>query len=237
MLSRMIVAAFLVVTISTSVNAQYSEPFSTPGKGYKISCVNDFAGVNWSLSTWDPTGLCRTNPPDAVTDLRDPADYFNSTAAGVLECIDLDEQVYWESPLLNISAAGTVSLSVALSWVGFDTDIAANNCSGDFIRVQYSINGGAYTMVPNLVGGNTCATVAYPFGAVGAPFSSSTTVTQSGISGTSLRIRVVVFTNATAEIVTIDNVSVPQAGVTLNCTQPVITTTLRNIVCNGASSG
>jgi len=225
-LIKNLLLVFLVVCTAVDVNAQYLEPFSTPDKGYKINFIDDFTGMNWSLSAWDqPSGN------------RDVSDYFNTTAAGVLECIDLDQEVYWESPLLNISAAGTVTISVGLTWAGFDTDIAANNCSGDYIRVQYSINGGPYTMVPNQVGGDACATIAYPFNTPGSPFTSSSTVTQGGISGTSLRIRVAVFTNANAEIVTIDNVSVPQAGVTLNCTQPVITTALRNIVCNGPSSG
>ncbi|MFZ1783605.1 MAG: PKD-like domain-containing protein [Ferruginibacter sp.] len=223
---KMLISTLLFLTVNTTLHAQYSEIFSVPNKGYLLNLVDDFGGVNWTLSPWATAG-----------GERDIADYFQTTAGGVLESIDLDQQVYWESPLLNISAAGTVSISVLLTWAGFDTDIAANNCSGDFIRVEYSINGGAYTMVPNQVGGNACATIAYPFGAVGAPFTASTTVNQGGISGNSLRIRVVVFTNANAEMVTIDNVSVPQAGVTLNCTQPVITTTLRNIVCNGASSG
>ena len=226
LLTRIIASAFLVITVNTSVNAQYTETFSTPNKGYLLNLVDDFGGLNWSLSPWATAG-----------GERDIGDYFQTTAGGVLESIDLDQQVYWESPLLNISAAGTVSLSVALSWVGFDVDAAGNNCIGDFIRVEYSINGSAYTIVPNQVGGNPCATIAYPLAGPAGPFNASHTVNQGGISGTTLRIRVVVFTNANAEMVTIDNVSVPQAGVTLNCTQPVITTTLRNIVCNGASSG
>ena len=211
-------------------NAQYSELFSTPNKGYKISCVNDLAGVNWSLTPWDATGTCQ------VADLRDPTDYFNTTAAGVLESIDLDQEVCWESPLINISAGGTVSLSVGLTWAGFDVDAAAGNCLGDYITVMYSVNGGAYTMVPNQFGANACATVAYPLGST-PPVNGTGTVTQGGISGTTLKIRVCVFTNANAEIVTIDNVSVPQAGVTLNCAQPVLSTTLKNIVCNGSNSG
>ena len=228
---RFISILILAVCWASIANAQYTETFSTPNKGYKLSCLNDFAGVNWTLTSWDPIGTCQT------ADLRDPTDYFNTTAAGILECIDLDQEVCWESPLMNISAAGTVTLSVGLTWAGFDVDVAAGGCLGDYIKVMYSVNGGAYTMVPNVVGGNSCATVAYLFSGPAGPFSSSTTVTQGGISGTNLKIRVCVFTNANAEIVTIDNVSVPTAGVTLNCNQPVLTTTQKNIVCNGANSG
>lgn len=94
-----------------------------------MNCVNDITAVNWTLTPWDAGGTCQ------VSDLRDPSDYFQTTAAGKLECIDLDQEVCWQSPLINISAAGTVSISVDLSWIGFDTDIAANNCSGDYIKV------------------------------------------------------------------------------------------------------
>ncbi len=227
-LALSVFAALLCLPLTS--NAQYSETFSTPDKGYNINCANDFTGVNWSLTAWSPAGTCQP------ADNRDATDYFH-TVAGVLESIDLDQEVCWESPLLNISAAGTVSLSVGLTWVGFDSDVAANSCLTDYIRVMYSVNGGAYTLVANQFGGNACATVAYPFSNPGSSTGGTGTVTQGGISGTSLKIRVCVFTSANAEIVTIDNVNVPQAGVTLNCSQPVLGTTVKNIVCNGPNSG
>ena len=216
----------LLMVFSITAQGQYLETYSTPNKGYLLNFIDDFTTVNWTMTPWS-TAMME----------RDAMDYFNTTAAGVLESIDMDQEVCWESPLLQIGSAGTVSLSVDLTWAGFDTDVMAGGCLGDYIRVMYSVNGGAYTMVPNQFGGNACATVAYPFGAPGAPFTSSGTVTQGGISGSTLRIRVCVFTNANAEIVTIDNVSVPQSGVSLNCSQPILTTTQKNIVCNGPNSG
>jgi len=232
------VSAYLsMVLFPASLKAQYSETFSTPTKGYLLNCVNDLTAMNWTLTPWDPTGTCQTNPPNPTTDLRDPADYFNTTAAGVMESIDLDQEVCWESPLMNISAAGTVALSVDLSWVGFDVDVMAGGCLGDYIRVLYSVNGGAYTMVPNVVGGNPCATIAYLFSGPPGPHNSSTTVTQGGISGTSLKIRVCVFTNANAEMVTIDNVSVPQSGVTIGCAAPVLSTVFTQVGCSNPNSG
>jgi len=208
---------FILIGYPDICKSQYNETFSTASKGYLINCVNDFSGVNWTLSPWDLNGNCQGNSN------REPNDYFNTTAAGVLASVDLDQEVCWESPLMNISAAGTVTLSVGLTWANFDTDIAANNCSRDYIRVLYSINGGMYTMIPNQFGGNACATVAYPFVMGGGTFTSSGMVTQGGISGTNLRIMVCVSTNRNQEIVTIDNVSVPQAGVTLNCNQITVT--------------
>ena len=221
---QLLICVFLL--LSYGISAQYLETFSTPNKGYQINFIDDLSGVNWTMTPWS----------QALGE-RDAADYFNTTAGGVMESIDLDQEVCWESPLLQIGAAGVVSVSVDLSWVGFDTDIMAGGCVGDYIKVLYSVNGGSFTMVPNQVGGNACATVAYPFGTPGGPFNNSATITQGGISGSTLRIRVCVFTNANAEMVTIDNVSVPQTGVGLNCSQPVLTTTQKNIVCNGPNSG
>ncbi len=228
---KYLLSIILFVLFSSHVKGQYSETFSTPNKGYLLNCVNDITGVNWALTPWDASGTCQ------VADLRDPTDYFNTIAAGVMESIDLDQEVCWESPLMNISAAGTVSLSVALSWVGFDSDVAANNCLTDYIRVMYSVNGGAYTMVPNQFGGNACATVSYPFANPGTSNNGSGNVTQGGITGSTLKIRVCVFTNANAEMVTIDNVSVPQAGVTIGCAAPVLSTVITQVGCSNPNSG
>ena len=215
-----------------AAQAQYSEPFSVANKGYKVSCVNDFTTLNWSITAWDAGGTCQPG------DLRDPNDYFNTTAAGVLEAIDLDQEVCWESPLMNTTAANPVSIKMDLSWVGFDTDIAANNCSGDYIKVLYSVNGGAYTMIPNVKGGNACATVAYPFGAPNPPFTDNVMINHGGIpGGSTLKIRVCVFTNANAEIVTIDNVAVPEVGVTVGCAAPVLSTVITQVGCSNPNSG
>ncbi len=219
-----LICLFLLFAIGAK--AQYLEPFSTPNKGYLLNLVDDLSGVDWTMTPWSQS-----------MGERDATDYFNTTAGGVMESIDLDQEVCWESPLLQIGAAGVVSFSVDLSWVGFDSDAMANMCITDYIRVMYSINGGSYTMVPNQFGGNACATVGYPFQNPGMSFNGSGTVTQGGLSGSTLKIRVCVFTNANAEVVTIDNVNVPQVGVSLNCSQPVLTTTQKNIVCNGPNSG
>ncbi|HRV87572.1 MAG TPA: HYR domain-containing protein, partial [Saprospiraceae bacterium] len=236
---RKLIALICLIAVAHTVFGQYLETFSTPNKGYLINFVDDLTGVNWTMSSWSPD-----NTTSGFSG-RDATDYFQTTAAGVLESIDLDQEVYWESPLIDISSAGTVSLSVGLVWNGFDNDVVANSCiSGpygtnatlDVIKVQYSINGGAYSMIPNQVGGATCATIGYASGA-GTGINGSTTVTATGLSGSTIRIRVVVNTNANAEVVQIDNVSIPQSGVTLYCTQPTVNLSPVNIVCNGANSG
>ena len=210
-----------------NANGQYSEPFSTANKGYKINLIDDFTTVNWSLSAWDqPSGN------------RDVADYFNTTAAGKLECIDLDQVVYWESPLINTVAANPVSIKMDLTWIGFDTDVMANDCSTDYIRVEYSVNGGAYVMIPNVAGGNACATVSYPYENPGKSYDGSVSINHINVTGGStLKIRVKVFTNANAELVTIDNVAVPEAGVFVGCAAPVLSTVVTPVGCSNPNSG
>ncbi len=224
----------LLLCLAASSQAQYLETFSTPDKGYLLNFVDDFTGVDWTLGPWD-------NQPPANFG-RDDMDYFQTTAAGVLEAIDTDQRVCWESPLLNtILAPGMISFSVDLSWDGFDPDLAGNPCtdaSFDYILVQYSVNGGAYVDVDNLIGGATCATVGYANGVPGNPFSGNTTVMVSNISGGgSLRIRVCVNANANAEVVTIDNVSVPEMGVTVGCAAPELSLAVTPITCGGPNSG
>jgi hypothetical protein len=227
---RYLLLCLLFCLVSTA-NAQYSEPFSVAGKGYKVSCVDDLTAVNWSLSAW-------SSPSCAAADNRDASDYFNTTAAGKLECIDLDQEVYWESPLINTVAANPVSIKMDLSWVELDTDVAANDCSTDYIKVEYSVNGGAYVMIPNVAGGNGCATVAYPFQNPGSQFSGNFSINHLGVAGGStLKIRVKVKTNANAELVTIDNVSVPEAGVFVGCAAPVLSTVITQVGCSNPNSG
>lgn len=226
----LVFAAFMAIPMSS--HAQYLETFSTPNKGYLLNCTNDLTAVNWTLTPWSVGGTCQS------TDNRDVDDYFQTNALGVLEASDVDEEVCWQSPLINISAAGTVSLSVDLVWNGFDIDGTLNNCINDQIKVMYSINGGAYTMVPNQFGGSACATVAYPQPSSPAPPAMGVgTVTQGSISGNTLQIRVCVLNNTTAEKVTIDNVSVPQVGVNVGCAAPVLSTVVTPVGCSNPNSG
>ena len=166
--------------------AQYSETFSTPNKGYLPGCTSDFTGVNWSMTAWNPGGTCQPG------DNRDASDYFNTTAAGVLASSDLDEEVCWESPLINTTAAPTVSVKMNLTWASFDSDVTTNTCGTDYIKVFYSVNGGPYTMIPNVTGNSsTCATVAYPYTNPGTTENGgSFSINHLGVTGGStLKIR------------------------------------------------
>lgn len=217
----LLLPGFFFLAANSYLSAQYLETFSTPGKGYLLSLQDSLKGVNWSLSTW------ALDDPGKNIVGRDATDYFATTPAGKLECIDLDHEVYWESPLINIANSGTVSMSVDLTWLGFDGDVVANTCTSggpgvvaslDLIKVMYSINGGAYTLVANQAGGASCATIAYLSGATGT--DGSTKVSVMGLTGTNIKIRIIINTNANAEVVSIDNVNIPQNGVFVACTAP-----------------
>ncbi|MBK8556065.1 MAG: SprB repeat-containing protein [Lewinellaceae bacterium] len=241
-MNKVLLTLVFLALLVTSARAQYFEDFNTPNKGYLLNCVYDFTSVNWTLTPWDPSGSCRISPPDAVTDLRDPQDYFQTTG-GKLQCIDLDDEVCWQSPLLNISAAGSVRFQMGLTWTGFDTDDLLNSCSYypgsaslDYIKVMYSVNGGAYTMLPNVAGGATCATIGYVSGST-PPATGYSNILSPFFSGNTLQIRVCIGTNANAELVTIDSVQVPYANVTVGCAAPVLSTAVTPVGCNGPNTG
>ena len=195
--STVILALFILFNQSSF--CQYIETFSTPNKGVlagpcgatAASCSsNDFTGVNWSingnLSGFDNDDIMATN------------------ASGVLFVGgDIDEEMCFESPLINISAVvGGADISVDLGWIHHD--------NAEYIDVEYMLNGnGTWIQIPNQFGGGS-HTVDFP----GSGNTGSGTVTQGGLAGNSLSVRVCVDSNtaSSGESTTIDNVSVPNAG-------------------------
>ena len=229
---------FVFAACVSTTQAQYLETFSVPNKGYKTNFLDDLTGVNWSLSNWVVDDV-----PNNIFG-RDASDYFNTTAGGVLQGLDFDQEVCWESPLINISNPGTVSFSLDLSWTGFDADNAGNPCTRfpaiatlDYIRVEYSVDNGPFTLIPNVVGGAACATIGYTTGPPFGPFDGNTTVSKNNITGNTLQIRVCAGMNANAEIITIDNVSVPESGVNIGCAAPVLSTAVVPVGCAGPNTG
>ncbi len=244
MIKTILPALFLF--LSLAAQAQYTESFNTINKGillgtctgtFGTSCAsNDFSGVTWKINgapipSVNIPGVGNNTPNPFGLEGIDTDDYFKTIAGGKLESKDMDGEVYWESPSLNISAAGAVTFSVDLEWDNFDgTPTAAfgsNTCAPgfglDYIKVQYSVNGGAFTTLPSIAGSSACATVGYLFPADTPPLNGTGTATASGISGSTLVIRVLVSTNGTSELVRIAEVRVPTAGVTTGCASPNIT--------------
>lgn len=213
---------FLLMLIPMA-NAQYSETFDTDDKGIlggpcttndPTTCaLNDFSGVDWTI-TGDLSGMDATGPDDF------------RTSGGVMTSLngDIDEEVCWVSPLLDISTAGAVSFTLDASISGHD--------GTDYLDVEYDIDGaGTWTQVANQAGGGT-HTMDHPTDN-NSNFSEIITVT--GLTGNTLQIRVCVDFNSNTESFTIDNVSVPQNGVTVII--PCIDAAPPTITCPSAQTG
>lgn len=200
---KFIILILSLTCFRQSALGQYMETFDTDDKGIILgqcttdndptSCTShDFSGVEWTVS-----GLftCCSEPNGfgAANDFKTNGGVLTTTTG------DLDIEVCWVSPLLDISSAGTVSFTVDVSYTGFD--------GSDYMDVEYSINGGGFVVVqPNLVGsgGHTIQ---------GPATGTSNDVGTSGLSGNTLQIRVCPDFNSNAENFTLDNVEVPEANV------------------------
>lgn len=176
--------------------AQYFEAFSVANKGVTgpctssavSSCVSyDVTGVDWTLDG-DFSGL----------DDSGGAEFFKTVNGVMTSFGDIDEEICWLSPVMDISLGGAnISLSADVSYTGFD--------ASDFLDVEYKVDGGAWVVVnPNATN--------HTISGMSGGLTGSQTVTQSGISGSTLQVRVCTDFNATAENFTLDNVSVPNAN-------------------------
>ena len=103
---------------------------------------------------------------------------------------DVDGIVYWYSPTKNISGFQNVSLSVDLSETG-------TLYSNDYIKVAVSIDGGAYQNINDLGGTN---------GSKADDFSP-VTASVSGITGSTVQIRIEIYNNWSNDMHYADNIS------------------------------
>lgn len=194
---KQITTIILVLTV-TNLFSQYSQSFGTPNKGLlagpcgatAASCgSSDFVGEDWTI-TGDFSGF-------------DSNDIFATDGTGELFAGgDLDGELCYEV-LLDVSAvAGAASLSVDLEWVNHDI--------GDYVDVDFQLDGGAWNQISNQFGGGT-HTVEFLTNSV----TGSGTITQGGlVASNTLGIRVCVRTNtgSSGEATTIDDLMVPEAG-------------------------
>lgn len=192
----------LLFSLPCLLFSQYLETFSTAGMGIEGACTtsspsscatHEFAGVTWKISG-DASSV-------------DLGDSF-ITSSGVLRGEDIDEELCWESPTLDIDIGGNVSISVDVSWVSYDI-------SSDYIDLEYSIDGGSYVQAPNYFSGLTSDHTVDGGVTSGGNGSGSRTLNVGGLSGMTLDVRVCADFNSVSEVTTIDNVSVPEAGVEL----------------------
>lgn len=208
--------------LSPNTYAQYLEQFSVANKGIlsgpcttndPTTCSsNDFTGVNWTI-TGDLSGMDGTGPDDF------------RTSGGVMTSLngDIDEEVCWISPLLDISTAGTVSFLVDVSVTGHD--------ASDYLDVEYDIDqAGSWIQIANLAGGGTHT---IDFG-TNNNNHTELNVGTSGITGATLQIRVCVDFNSNTESFTIDDAEVPETGVTV--ISPCTDTAPPTITCPGTQT-
>jgi hypothetical protein len=194
------------------LHAQYQETFDTPNKGIiagpcvgndPTTCVlNDFSDVNWTIA-------------GNLSGIVDAMDYFR-TEAGAMTAVDVDQEVCWVSPELSVS--GTASFSMDLAWIGYDDYNGSAVGSQDYIDVAYRLDGGAWLVLANAVGGGP-RTVSYVGMGIGND-GSLTAFGASGLTGDTLQIRVCIDVNSANEITTIDNVAAINAD--LPGTDPAI---------------
>jgi hypothetical protein len=218
------------------LHAQYSETFDVPNKGIlagtcttndPTSCASfDFTGVNWTLEG-NLSGLTAADD-----------NFF--TVGGVLRAMDIDEEICWLSPVLNMT--GTASFSMDLTWLAFDNYTSPPQTIGsqDYIDVSYRIDGGSWVTLPNAVGGGP-RTISYATTPAASNVDGSiSALGASGLTGSTLQIRVCVDVNASTELVTIDNVAAVNATtgtVGPVCDLVLVGTSSTNENCPGANDG
>ncbi len=120
---------YLFTCLLVSINAQtvlYQEDFlSQSGKGVAgpSPYVYDTIGMTWTI---DP----------GTSNLTENADYFKVNATGAFEARDVDGDVFWISPLIDISTLPAVNIQVDISEIG--------NISGsEYIKLYYIIDNGS----------------------------------------------------------------------------------------------
>ena len=143
----------------------------------------DVAGMNWDIDI-------------LATTLDSSGDWFR-VVDGVFEGRDLDGEATWKSESINITGLTGVSFSLDA------IDDVSNFEASDYMDIYYSIDGGAFTIIPNWSGnGDASHTLANDW-------DSTINITQSIPDGsTSLKVSVRTKNSANAEYQRFDNVLV-----------------------------
>ncbi len=184
----------LLFLLPISLYCQYLEDFNIADRGVTnaVPFTTNYTGVNWTI-----TQGTSPNPAGIAS-----GDHFR-TLGGALISNDLDVEYCLYLPILNISSpAGARTINIPFDAQGFEF--------GDYIQVDYMLNNsGTWLGVPNQFGG-AVKTVDMPSTASETTFNG--TITQTGITGSSLRIRVCCNSTSSIEDISIFSVGVPQTG-------------------------
>jgi len=159
----------------------YLENFSTnTGKGHNGTSVDTTGvGSSWTI---DPTNFVTPASSDYFKVLGGVFESFNTDATQSLP-------MYWYSKTVSISGYSNVTLSIDL------TQINSNSSSG--IEAFYSIDGGAYVSFGSLISSTLSGTNV-----------NGSTVSVSGLLGSTIRIRVNHWGTSSTPYYRHDNVSI-----------------------------
>ncbi|MBX2963465.1 MAG: gliding motility-associated C-terminal domain-containing protein [Cyclobacteriaceae bacterium] len=172
-------------------SALYYQTFSYPD-GTGLSGPNPHP-----ISFTHPTDGWTITAPNANTLLENSlvnGDYMR-VQSGVMQAHDVNAELVWRSPSINITAQPNVRISIQLAEFG-------PMSGAEYIRAFYRINGGAEVLLGEIVGN----------GAVDGAFN---TFTVSGLTGNSLEVVVRVLNVLNNQIHRFDNIFVSSAGALL----------------------
>lgn len=140
-------------------------------------------------------------------------DYAYTNAGGEFELNNTDGPVTLTTAAINISAYATVCFSVDVRGTGgleYDPGLHSTdetNNTNDYINVEYSIDGGAWTLVADFGGNGTADHTLVAPNPENGTFPDGT-VSETGLSGGSIRIRLTSSTWAASEKFFYDNILV-----------------------------
>lgn len=188
---------FLVVLLLGALNFSFGQIWSENFDSY-----TDGTGIDGSGNIGDyPGGVTQWSLDVSAATLSATTDWAK-TSGGLFSFRDVDGDAIWQSEAIDISGATgpvTFSLEASNNAGGFETS--------DYYDVYYQVDGGGYTLIANWNSlGDAMHTILGEVG--GVDWSTTETITQSGITGNTLEIRVVALNNAGGEEFFIDNISV-----------------------------
>ena len=171
----------------------FSETFDEDGAGAvgpQPPTVTPPSNGQWSI-TGDLSGLTATS------------DFFR-TSGGQLTARDVDATICFETQDINITGMPDVGFSIDISETG-------DHEASDFVDVTYILDGTPTTITNWMSAGDATHTLIGDVLIGGAPDDAdwgSTTVTASGLTGSTLKLQVCVMNNAGSEFIHLDNVTV-----------------------------
>ena len=161
-------------------------------------------GVTWTIDD----SAANTPVPTAQDN-----DYAYTNAAGQFELNNTDGAILLTTQSIDISGFSTICFSVEIDAAGdleYDHSDHANdhdNNMNDYVNVEYSIDGGAWTLIADYGGNGTVNHTLVPPTPADGSFPTGT-VFQSGLNGSTLRIRITSNTWASDEKFFYDNIIV-----------------------------